>query len=268
MDKEVITEAEKKVLVMGVEAAMKQLAEINAYVSKLRSIEDIAGDAVAGGQINLAQVASMVSPEMKKSLLLGAASKLPHLMYLRTHEDEISDTKEQTQESREKILAYISECRAAMKEKQQASAEKVKKYKKAAAEKATSLPDDLPDLLDELINSDVNKRVQEYNEICLKLYRNQQRIERRLAVLEEVNMELINLYEQSDADMQGLQQKMDQLVGLLAALDVPESILDSCVVADGEGDASEASDEPRKTPAETDATEAGAAAEKTGGDAE
>ena len=32
MDKTVITEAEKKVLVMSVEAAMKQLAEINAYV--------------------------------------------------------------------------------------------------------------------------------------------------------------------------------------------------------------------------------------------
>ena len=42
MDKTVITEAEKKVLVMSVEAAMKQLAEINAYVSRLRSIEDLA----------------------------------------------------------------------------------------------------------------------------------------------------------------------------------------------------------------------------------
>ena len=90
MDRTVITEAEKKVLVMSVEAAMKQLAEINAYVSRLRSIEDLA----AGGQINLAQMSSMVSPEMKKSLLLGAASKLPHLMYLRNHEDEITDTRE------------------------------------------------------------------------------------------------------------------------------------------------------------------------------
>ncbi|MBQ1292086.1 MAG: hypothetical protein IIY28_12170 [Lachnospiraceae bacterium] len=230
MDKTVITEAEKKVLVMSVEAAMKQLAEINAYVSRLRSIEDLA----AGGQINLAQMSSLVSPEMKKSLLLGAASKLPHLMYLRNHEDEITDTKEQTQESREKILAYISECRSSIREKEQARAEKVKEYKKAAAEKAASLPDDLPEMLDDLLNADVNKRVRQYNEICLKLYRNQQQIERKLAALEKVNAELIGLYEQSDTDILGLQQKMDHLVELLAALDVPESILDSCVIVDGD----------------------------------
>ena len=89
-------------------------------------------------------------------------------------------------------------------------------------------------MLDDLLNADVNKRVRQYNEICLKLYRNQQQIERKLAALEKVNAELIGLYEQSDTDILGLQQKMDHLVELLAALDAPESILDSCVIVDGE----------------------------------
>ena len=53
------------------------------------------------------------------------------------------------------------------------------------------------------------------------------------AALEKVNAELIGLYEQSDTDILGLQQKMDHLVELLAALDAPESILDSCVIVGG-----------------------------------
>ncbi|MBP3217562.1 MAG: hypothetical protein J6M46_04235, partial [Lachnospiraceae bacterium] len=63
-----------------------------------------------------------------------------------------------------------------------------------------------------------------------------------LAALEEVNMELISLYEESDTEIMGLQQKMDQLVGILAVMDAPESILDSCAGADIEEDAEEAAE--------------------------
>lgn len=238
MNKTVINEAEKKVLTMGVQAAMKQLAEVNAYVSRLRSLEDVAGS----GQIDLTEVSSMVSPEVKKSLLLGAAAKLPHLLYVRSHEEEITETKEQTQESREKVLGYLAECRASIHEKEQARIAKVKEYKAAAREKAATISDELPELLEDLLKGDVNKRIQEYNEICLKLYRTQQQLERKLAALEEVNMELISLYEESDTEIMGLQQKMDQLVGILAIMDAPESILDSCAGADMEEDAEEAAE--------------------------
>ena len=71
-----------------------------------------------------------------------------------------------------------------------------------------------------------------------------------------MNAELIGLYEQSDTDILGLQQKMDHLVELLAALDAPESILDSCVIVDGEGEGTASA-----------AGEAGGV-DETGGDAE